>query len=336
MQKQIIKKIIYLTLVALTLPIFVLAVAPVVLTQNATNITPTSADLNGEITDNGRYSQGYYNSSTIWFEYGKTLSYGATSQSRTIEGKTSFTQNISGLSACSIYHFRAVAENPSEKAYGVDKVFNTPCQVLAAVELKAQNLTTGDGNLYNKISAKAGDRILLQIVIESAGLATAKNITVESALPNNIIYANNLKVGGVSDGRNITQEAISIGDLAPKESKTITFEVQVGPSANLPTGLNTLLATTIVYTTEATNTASCTLLVQGAGAGVAGNPTNVNTGIASTLAYSVLLPLFCAFLLVFLFRSKIIGLDKAAQTRKTQVDNFRAGRKLKKLLQKRK
>lgn len=321
-----------LILAGLLSPILALATAPIVLTDNAVNITFDTADLNGQLTDLGRYANGFYNQAQVWFEYGKTVSYGYQGNTRTIAGKDSFTEKLTGLSACTTYHFRAGAKNESETAYGADRVFTTPCQVAVAVKVEAQNITAGDGAYHSQVSAKPDDTISFKITIESIGATKAANISVKNVLPKNVAYLAGLTIAGVSDGRDITKEAIVIGDLAPKESKTIIFSAKMGASAGLPTGANTLLNTAIVYTTDSAVSASCSVVAVGTGVGV---PTAVNTGVGTDILYSVILPLMIAFCVVFLFKSQIIGIDKLATARKAQVDNFRVLRKLNKLIQKR-
>lgn len=323
------------------LPLMVQATAPVVLTYNATEITFNTSKLNGEITDHGRYETGYYNQSQIWFEYGRTIAYGSKTSNRTIVNLNSFTEQVSGLSNCATYHFRAVAKNESETSFGQDKVFTTNCQIKVKVSALSQNITKG-GGFAEKTSVNEGDEVSIKVIVESTGAATAKNVSLKVVLPQNIVYNNGLTIAGVSDGRNITQETISLGDLAPQESKTIIFKVKAGSAINLPTGLNTLIATALVYTTESANSASFSFLEQGAGAGIVGSasngvqPTSVNTGIASDLAYSILLPLAFAFLLVYLFKAKIIGFDKLVAERKVKVDVFRAKKQLQNAIKKRK
>ncbi len=326
------------------MPLMAMATAPVVLTYNASEVTFNTAKINGEITDHGRYDTGYYNQSQIWFEYGKTVAYGSKTQSRTIASINSFTESLTGLSDCSTYHFRAVAQNASETAYGIDKVFTTNCQVQAKVVATSQNITKG-GAYTEKTTVNEGDEVSIQIIIESTGAATAKNVSLKVVLPKGVVYNNGLTIAGVSDGRNITTETISLGDLAPQASKTIIFKAKAGPALNLPTGLNTLIGTALVYTTDSANSVSFSFLQQGTGAGVAGTagiasgtgvqPSAVNTGIVSDLAYSVLIPLAFAFLLVYLFKAKIIGFDKLLTERKVKVDDFRALKELNKLIKKR-
>jgi outer membrane protein assembly factor BamB/N-acetylneuraminic acid mutarotase len=93
---------------------------PIVMTNPATNIGSFSAKLNGSVDPHGL-------STTVYFQYGTTTSYGATTADQTKSGNTyqNVAANISGLAAFSTYHFRIVATNGAGTAYGSDKSFAT-------------------------------------------------------------------------------------------------------------------------------------------------------------------------------------------------------------------
>src|SRR6266508_1132554 len=94
--------------------------APVVTTNNATNVASFSATLNGSL--NPRES-----TTTVYFQYGLTTSYGSNTPMQTRTGNTvhAISANISGLSASTTYHFRIVAHNAGGIAYGSDRTFTT-------------------------------------------------------------------------------------------------------------------------------------------------------------------------------------------------------------------
>jgi Galactose oxidase, central domain/Kelch motif len=93
---------------------------PVVITNPASLIASFSATLNGLITPRGL-------TTTVYFQYGTTTSYGSTTTAQTQTGCTyrSITANISGLSASTTYHFRIVAANSAGTTYGNDRTFTT-------------------------------------------------------------------------------------------------------------------------------------------------------------------------------------------------------------------
>jgi hypothetical protein len=94
---------------------------PVVKTLEATNIDSTTAKLNGTIN-------GHSLSTTVTFEYGTTTSYGsivtAFQSPVTRDSITHVSAEISGLTPCTIYHFRIKAENSKWiNFYGSDSTF---------------------------------------------------------------------------------------------------------------------------------------------------------------------------------------------------------------------
>ena len=96
--------------------------APTATTKAATNITATSAALNGTINAN-------YFSTDNSFEYGTTTSYGqiisASPSPLTDNLNTDITSDITGLEAGTTYHFRVKAVNSLGTTYGEDLTFTT-------------------------------------------------------------------------------------------------------------------------------------------------------------------------------------------------------------------
>jgi hypothetical protein len=93
---------------------------PVVITNPATNIATNTATLNGTINPHGL-------TTTVYFQYGTTASYGHTSASQSKTGNVyqNVSVNISGLTAITTYHFRIVGTNNSGTTYGGDRTFTT-------------------------------------------------------------------------------------------------------------------------------------------------------------------------------------------------------------------
>jgi hypothetical protein len=91
-----------------------------VVTNPATNVASFSATLNGTVNPNGL-------TTTVYFQYGTTTSYGSTTASHSFTGKTtqSVSANISGLTASTTYHFRIVGTNSGGTNYGADRTFTT-------------------------------------------------------------------------------------------------------------------------------------------------------------------------------------------------------------------
>jgi hypothetical protein len=93
---------------------------PVVITNSATNVASSSATLNGSVDPHGL-------TTTVYFQYGTTTSYGHSTVNQTKTGNTyqSVAANIGGLAASTTYHFRMVATNSAGTIYGGDRTFTT-------------------------------------------------------------------------------------------------------------------------------------------------------------------------------------------------------------------
>jgi len=101
---------------------------PGVLTKDATNITPATATLNGEV-----YLDDSYAASSGYFEWG-TSSGSYTSQANisttsNISGVDPYSANISGLSADTTYYYRLVIVAGGVTVYGNEVSFRTPSAI---------------------------------------------------------------------------------------------------------------------------------------------------------------------------------------------------------------
>lgn len=115
--------------------------APVVVTKGATAITTSSATLNGTINNNNNTS------TTSGFQWGTTIAYsGGTIAGTplTVTGSvnTSVSAALSGLTASTTYHYRAVGTAGGTAYYGRDTTFTTLASVASSCD-----------TLFNMISA---------------------------------------------------------------------------------------------------------------------------------------------------------------------------------------
>ena len=123
--------IISLVCVAIALPLFASAWwEPDVETGDATNITATSATLNGMVTN----AHGCYDLHAS-FHYGETISYPNITSPKGVSVNVNFSENISNLSPCTTYHFKVRVRNNSGTSDGRDKTFTTECP-LPTVDIK--------------------------------------------------------------------------------------------------------------------------------------------------------------------------------------------------------
>src|SRR5947209_4307691 len=136
-------------LLALLAPAALALGEPVASTGNATAITPTSATINGTINPEGQ-------STTYYFEYGTTTSYGtqtamAGAGSGTADVKVSTA--IESLTPNTTYHYRVVASNASGTTLGADVSFKTPKPPAPVVVTRhATNVTQTSATLNGTVN----------------------------------------------------------------------------------------------------------------------------------------------------------------------------------------
>jgi hypothetical protein len=123
-----------------------LAAAPTATTQAATSITTTSAQLNSYVNPNGL-------STTIYFQYGLTTSYGSSTSLGgigTTAGNYGFT--VSSLTPNTTYHFRIVAYSSDGYGYGSDMTFTTSAQAPTATTQAASSITSTSAQLNSYVN----------------------------------------------------------------------------------------------------------------------------------------------------------------------------------------
>ena len=93
-----------------------------VITESATNITETTAVLNGDLA-----SMGDSKEVQVWFEWGTTTAYGNAQPPQTYAYPAAFNCSIPKLSKGTTYHYKAVGLAPGKgsKVYGIDRVLTT-------------------------------------------------------------------------------------------------------------------------------------------------------------------------------------------------------------------
>ncbi len=141
--------------------------APILVTNAITSITSTSATLGGNVSDSGSSAvlqRGVvYATSTNPNLSNTKVSIG--------NGLGSFSQNITGLAASTLYHVRGFAINSTDTAFGADSTFTT----LAGSSIAA-SVTVGTGGDYPSFTNAGG---LFQ-AINSSGLTQNVVATVIS------------------------------------------------------------------------------------------------------------------------------------------------------------
>jgi hypothetical protein len=114
---------------------------PTATTGAASLITATGATLSAA-------SDPEASDTTAYFQYGTTSAYGSTSGSADIGSgatsvATSETVTVAGLTAATVYHYRAVASNPNGTTFGADKTFAAPAEPSITTAASAALSATG-------------------------------------------------------------------------------------------------------------------------------------------------------------------------------------------------
>ena len=290
--------IITLLVTGLLLPIFVTAYSKAsVSTKNATNINQTSATLRGEITNMGGYSE-----IEAWFDYGTTSSFGIATSIKKFEEEGNISQDLSDLSACTLYYFRAVAKNDSGISYGTKKTFKTDCPLLT-IRISVKNLSRGDNVWYKSLKANPLERLLFRIEVNSNNDKEMKNVMAKVNLASDISYEGDLRIDNKTNSKNISTKVVNTGNLSPGQSKIITFKGKVKSKSNFSAGTNNLINTVLFYTTETSNTDSCKVIVK---IESADQVDQVSTGITSGILDSILFPILIAFFVIWIFRVNLL------------------------------
>lgn len=122
------------------------ASGPLTLTKSASNVTSSSATLNGTVNPNN-------SSTTVIFEYGTTTSYGneISATPGTVNGSLNVdvSADISGLQSFQTYHYRIKGTSSSGTSYGDDVTFTTAILIYIA-----PTVTTNSATNINESSAR--------------------------------------------------------------------------------------------------------------------------------------------------------------------------------------
>ncbi|OYU95653.1 MAG: hypothetical protein CFE21_10970 [Bacteroidetes bacterium B1(2017)] len=168
------------------------SIAPSVITASATLVGTTSAALGGTVSDSGTATV-----SERGIVYATTLN-PTTANTKVIIGLGvgTYSQNVTGLTASTLYHVRAYAINSVGTSYGSDSIFTT-----SALPTLAPTVVTSSATLITSTSATLGGNVT------SAGTAIVTERGVVYATTSNPTTANNKVIIGSGTGtysQNIT------------------------------------------------------------------------------------------------------------------------------------
>ena len=200
-------------------------------------------------------SMGGYNSANVWFEWGKTKSYGQTTTFQTMYSPGAFSFPLQGLSQGTTYHFRALAV-PSAAGgvtvHGVDSIFTTTSAPVIQVTTSAPSNITANSASFNGLLTTAGSGNV-SVWFEYGTDTSLGNSTPQQTLnsPAAFRYSiTNLRSGftyyyraaAFSNGTNVYGQYSSfrVGSVSPVAISTNSASAVSGTSAVLNAYLNSL------------------------------------------------------------------------------------------------
>ena len=157
----------------------------------------------------------------------------------------------------------------------------------------------------------------------TADSSAVQDVILKDALPNRIIFRDNLKIDGVYQSSDLIA-GLNLGTFNSYQSKTITFDAEVANKNMFSVGDTQLINTALVYSTSSSSSDTAKVVVKKE------SPTDISTGLTNNIFFdSFFLPLVIALSLVWLFRARIIRFEEWLDMRNKIYRQFKA----KKILQ---
>lgn len=225
---------------------------PTASTESATNVTSSSAKLNGIVNANGL-------STTVWFEYGTTSgAYDSLSSTQSVSGLADKTvsTDISGLSAGTTHYYRVAAKNSAGTTYGEELSFTT-------TDTTAPNCSIyiNDGDSYTNttsvtLSLSATDDVGVMGYLVSSGSSrpSAEDPKWSSTTSNNNFTASISYTLSGDDGKKTVYAWYkdSAGNISNFSSDSIVLDTTV-PTVTINNSSFTVLNNTMCMSMDGTS-----------------------------------------------------------------------------------
>jgi hypothetical protein len=197
--------------------------------------------------------------------------------------------------------------------------------VSPTVQKKVRNVSDGQTQYFDSIYADPSEVLEFQITIYAG--SGAQNLIIKDFLPAKIfLRPNSLKIDGVLTSGDITA-GVSLGNLAPNQTKTITFLADIASADQFPFGQTNLPNTATIYWNGNSISDSATIIVRKTG--VLGAATQAPTGFITNFSKYLPFPLIFSGVLIWLFNSHIIKWEEWLDEKKEKYQKFRAEKLLK-------
>jgi len=207
-----------------------LANVPTVDTLDATSVTVSSAQMNGDVNPNG-------SDTAIWFEYGPTTDYGySTGRGDAGSGTAliSFASTFTGLPSNATYHYRAWASNAGGTVHGTDKQFATgatpapPSNLTASSGLTGINLGWTD-NSADETGFTIQRRQVSNGVLTSFGVAANQTSYIDSSAAQGVPYCYTVRATNGAGDSAQTTEACATFSPCPAPVALISGDAVTSP-----------------------------------------------------------------------------------------------------------
>ena len=234
------------------------AVAPTASTTAASDITSTTATLNGNITSDGGATitaRGF-----VYATSNADLIIGTTDVTNVIVSGTTgvFTENITGLTAGTKYYYRAYATNSVDTTYGEVQSFTTEAVAGAvaptASTAAASAITSTTATLNGNITSDGGAAITARgfvYAISNAGL-TIENTAADTVIVSGTTGVFEKEITGLTAGTKYYYRAYATNSLGTTYGGEQSFTTEAVAGAVAPTA-STTAASDITSTTATLN-----------------------------------------------------------------------------------
>jgi len=193
---------------------------PVAITNPATLIASFSANLNGSVNPHGL-------TTSVYFQYGTTNSYGLTSapQSRTGNTALNISAHISGLTASTTYHFRIVTANSAGTRYGSDTTFVTlpPIGFPIVTTKPATNVATFAGTLNGLLDPHG---LTTSVYFQYGTTASYERTTAMQSQTGNTFRNIAANIGGLASNTTYHFRIVATNSVGTRYGSDRTFTTQ--------------------------------------------------------------------------------------------------------------
>jgi phosphodiesterase/alkaline phosphatase D-like protein len=201
------------------------ATAPAAITGPVTATASTSATLTGNVNPNG--------DATSWhFDYGKTASYGTSTQSMSAGSGTVTTGvsvNVTGLSPGTTYHYRLVASNGGGTTNGADGIFNTSTAAAPTVTTSAATgVTSSSATLNGSFNPNGQPTTYYFEYGTSTSYGTKTGVQNGGSDTNTVTVS--ATIAGLQSGKTYHFRLVASSDSGTTQGSDMTFTPSTGPS----------------------------------------------------------------------------------------------------------